>query len=100
MKLSCRIWLFFAEPRSVCPRGPSQRALYALGEAPLHSHNCPVVRARKINPKGPEVGDLKVLRGGAWDTPRPANLSWLRQTFMRPGETKRVTGFRCAKNGQ
>jgi formylglycine-generating enzyme required for sulfatase activity len=50
------------------------------------------------NPKGPEVGEFKVLRGGAWDTPRPVNASWYRETFMRPTEARSVTGFRCAKD--
>jgi formylglycine-generating enzyme required for sulfatase activity/Zn-dependent protease with chaperone function len=49
------------------------------------------------NPKGPESGDFKVLRGGAWDTPRVVNFTWLRQTFMPPSDGWAVTGFRCAK---
>jgi len=53
--------------------------------------------ARK-NPKGPEAGEYKVLRGGAWDTPRPINSSWYRETFMRPEDSRPVTGFRCAKD--
>jgi len=52
------------------------------------------------NPKGPESGDFRVLRGGAWDTPRAVNFTWLRQTFMPPSDARGVTGFRCARDAQ
>jgi formylglycine-generating enzyme required for sulfatase activity len=52
------------------------------------------------NPKGPESGDFRVLRGGAWDTPRVVNFTWLRQTFMPPSGARSVTGFRCAKDAK
>ena len=52
------------------------------------------------NPKGPEAGDFRVLRGGAWDTPRVVNFTWLRQTFMPPSGARSVTGFRCAKDAK
>jgi formylglycine-generating enzyme required for sulfatase activity len=54
----------------------------------------------KNNPKGPESGDFRVLRGGAWDTPRVVNFTWLRQTFMPPSDARTVTGFRCAKDAE
>lgn len=47
------------------------------------------------NPKGPSFGDYRVLRGGAWDTPRIANFTWYRETFMPPSGAGNVTGFRC-----
>jgi formylglycine-generating enzyme required for sulfatase activity len=50
------------------------------------------------NPRGPVAGEFKVLRGGAWDTPRPVNFSWYRETFIRPEDSRSVTGFRCAKD--
>lgn len=50
------------------------------------------------NPKGPDSGDFRVLRGGAFDTPRVVNFTWLRQTFMAPSDARSVTGFRCAKD--
>jgi formylglycine-generating enzyme required for sulfatase activity len=54
----------------------------------------------KNNPKGPDSGDRKVLRGGAWDAPRPANAAWFRETFMKPTDARNVTSFRCTKNAQ
>lgn len=60
---------------------------------PMYYANAP-----KHNPKGPESGDFRVLRGGAWDTPIPVNFTWLRQTFMPPSDARAVTGFRCAKD--
>jgi formylglycine-generating enzyme len=61
---------------------------------PTYYQNSP-----KINPKGPEAGSRRVLRGGAWDTPRTVDFTWYRENFMAPDTGRRVTSFRCAKDG-
>ena len=49
------------------------------------------------NPKGPETGDERVIRGGAWNA---SFASWVRPTFRykdAPGKRSYGIGFRCAK---
>jgi formylglycine-generating enzyme required for sulfatase activity/serine/threonine protein kinase len=51
----------------------------------------------QTQPKGPESGDEKVIRGGAWNG---SYASWVRPTFRyKDAPTKRSygIGFRCAK---
>jgi formylglycine-generating enzyme required for sulfatase activity len=49
------------------------------------------------DPKGPDEGEARVIRGGAWNASYPA---WVRPTFRyKDAPTKRSygIGFRCAK---
>jgi len=49
------------------------------------------------NPKGPETGDERVIRGGSWNA---SFASWVRPTFRykdAPGKRSYGIGFRCAK---
>jgi formylglycine-generating enzyme required for sulfatase activity len=51
----------------------------------------------QTDPKGPETGDQKVIRGGAWNASYP---SWVRPTFRYhdvPSKRSYGIGFRCAK---
>lgn len=51
------------------------------------------------DPKGPEKGEERVIRGGAWNGGDP---SWLRPSFRfyaPPGMRSHGIGFRCAKSG-
>jgi formylglycine-generating enzyme required for sulfatase activity len=51
----------------------------------------------QTNPKGPDAGDDRVIRGGSWNGSYPA---WVRPTFrfkQPPTERSYGTGFRCAK---
>ncbi len=49
------------------------------------------------NPKGPENGELKVVRGGSWVNFKDSLLSAFRR-WTRPEERYSDTGFRCAKD--
>lgn len=49
------------------------------------------------NPKGPESGEYKVLRGGAWLNHRHL-LRTTARDGSRPSMRNRGTGFRCAKD--
>jgi formylglycine-generating enzyme required for sulfatase activity len=54
-------------------------------------------KGEQTDPKGPESGDQKVIRGGAWNASYP---SWVRPTFRYhdlPGKRSYGIGFRCAK---
>ena len=49
------------------------------------------------NPTVPIHGSARVLRRGAWDVPRVAVFSWIRETFIPPEFASSMeTGFRCA----
>jgi formylglycine-generating enzyme required for sulfatase activity len=48
------------------------------------------------NPKGPESGVYKVIRGGAWSDPAPRCTVFFRN-WVRPNQKTPNLGFRCAK---
>ncbi len=50
------------------------------------------------SPSGPEKGDARVIRGGAWNS---SDAAWLRPSFRYsapPAEKSYGVGFRCAKS--
>ncbi len=51
----------------------------------------------KKNPKGPETGEEKVMRGGSWDDLPTALRSGDRSKLL-PSERNDSVGFRCAKD--
>ncbi|MBL8218424.1 MAG: formylglycine-generating enzyme family protein [Bryobacterales bacterium] len=48
------------------------------------------------NPKGPETGSYKVIRGGAWSD-SPARITVFFRNWVRPNQKTPNLGFRCAK---
>jgi sulfatase modifying factor 1 len=47
------------------------------------------------NPKGPETGMYKVIRGGAWSD-EAARVTVFFRNWVRPTQTTPNIGFRCA----
>jgi len=54
-------------------------------------------RSKRKDPRGPESGTYKVLRGGSWFNPPPGLKVALRNTLKNTALDE-TTGFRCAKN--
>lgn len=55
------------------------------------------------NPRGPEDGYARVVRGGGWSGPVHIYAKYLRcsyRYFLRPESTNNYLGFRCAKEAQ
>jgi len=55
-------------------------------------------RSPQRNPRGPEAGPWKVLRGGAWGY-LPSLLRTTSRLSITPDLRNTVVGFRCAKGG-
>ena len=51
------------------------------------------------NPKGPETGDRKVLRGGSWED-EPRRIRVTARATAEPDFTDLTIGFRCAKDAK
>lgn len=49
------------------------------------------------NPRGPDSGLYKVIRGGAWSDPAPRITVFFRN-WVRPNQTSPNIGFRCARS--
>ena len=49
------------------------------------------------NPKGPETGQYKVIRGGAWSD-SPARIKVFFRNWVRPNQRTPNLGFRCAQD--
>jgi hypothetical protein len=50
------------------------------------------------NPRGPAVGETKVVRGGSWSTQPIFARAVHRVDVWEPGATSTWVGFRCAAN--
>ena len=58
-----------------------------------------VSSAETHNPKGPETGTAKVLRGGGWYDPA-ARITTTKRMFADPAHRDDATGFRCAADAK
>jgi sulfatase modifying factor 1 len=47
------------------------------------------------NPKGPETGKNKVMRGGGWNNFYPSNCRSANREWFLPETAHKITGFRC-----
>lgn len=56
-------------------------------------------RTQTRNPKGPESGTGKVIRGGGWMDPA-ARLTTTKRMYRTPDEGAEDIGFRCARDAQ
>ncbi len=57
----------------------------------------PYVAGAVVDPKGPDAGKERVIRGGAWNGSQP---TWVRPSFRysdKPTTRSYGIGFRCAK---
>lgn len=56
-------------------------------------------KSPRENPKGPETGAYRVIRGGAWSDSAPRITVFFRN-WVRPNQRTPNLGFRCAKDSQ
>jgi formylglycine-generating enzyme required for sulfatase activity len=59
--------------------------------------NGPLTRERAANPKGPETGTVRVVRGGSWNL-GAAHIRCYSRSAMAPSHHDISVGFRCAKD--
>ncbi len=50
------------------------------------------------NPKGPDAGEYKVIRGGGWPD-QPSRITVFFRNWVRPNQRTPNIGFRCARSG-
>jgi iron(II)-dependent oxidoreductase len=60
---------------------------YALGDALLNLTQ---------NPRGPETGEFKALKGGSWRSQNPNLARCTVRAYQRPEYSSNFVGFRCA----
>jgi formylglycine-generating enzyme required for sulfatase activity len=62
--------------------------------------SAPYTAEKSVDPKGPDKGKTRVIRGGSWNASEPA---WVRPTFRYWNDPKTRSygvGFRCAANAK
>jgi iron(II)-dependent oxidoreductase len=56
-------------------------------------------RSPAADPKGPETGEYKVIRGGAWSDPA-SRITTFYRNWVRPTQRTPNLGFRCVKSAE
>jgi len=83
------------------PRGMGPFGMYDLAGnawewvADWYSTSFP--RGESQNPKGPDSGTAKVIRGGGWMDPGE-RITATKRMYLNPNESMEDTGFRCARD--
>jgi len=83
------------------PRGMGPFGMYDLAGnawewvADWYSTSFP--RGESQNPKGPDSGTAKVIRGGGWMDPAD-RITATKRMYLNPNESMEDTGFRCARD--
>ncbi len=54
-------------------------------------------RGESQNPKGPDSGTAKVIRGGGWMDPAD-RITTTKRMYLNPNESLQDIGFRCARD--
>ena len=81
---------------------PAGRSPYGLDDVVgnvwewTSDHFAPYAAEARVDPRGPEQGDTRVIRGGAWNG---GDATWLRPSFRnrsQPEARSYGIGFRCA----
>jgi formylglycine-generating enzyme required for sulfatase activity len=58
----------------------------------------PYTEARSSNPRGPQTGTMRVVRGSAWYEVNPLWVSGLVRGKYGPAASSSILGFRCARD--
>jgi sulfatase modifying factor 1 len=99
--------------KAVYPDGVSAVGKHSAGAAPLGIHDLAgnasewvadwyapgFSRAQTRNPKGPDSGSGKVIRGGGWMDPA-ARITTTKRMYLNPGQRMEDIGFRCARDAK
>lgn len=100
-----------SDAAAVYPDGVAQVGTHSSGAAPLEIHDLAGNAAEWVfdwyaeafsaaqaqNPRGPETGSGKVIRGGGWMDSAP-RITATKRMFLSPEEHRPDIGFRCASD--
>jgi formylglycine-generating enzyme required for sulfatase activity len=83
------------------PKGMGPFGMYDLagnaGEWVADWYSTSFPRGESQNPKGPDSGTAKVIRGGGWMDPAD-RITTTKRMYLNPNESLQDIGFRCARD--